>query len=209
MRQSTTADENQRQYELVDQLLSMHSSLRDRYQGRAFWLNTFQIAVSLFLSVFAFVGDDTLLAFGYGPTITRFLLGYSAVIALTLSIAEFRVDWKVVGSRHANAAAQLAGLKARYRKAFTGSPGGDSSVQTGLTTEYDKTVAMLPTIPERHFVKLKARHQFKRLLSQAISHNPKVPRWFLCLQLRLEGVRKVLKRKEVDLADEGDQDRNR
>ena len=54
----STKWENERQYKLIDQLLSMHASLRDKYGRRAFWLNTAQIGISLILCVFAFVGPN-------------------------------------------------------------------------------------------------------------------------------------------------------
>ena len=87
-----TKQENDRQYELTDQLLSMHASLRDKYERRALLLNTTLVAISLFLSVFAFVGDEVLVSLGYRPPIARFFFGFSAVIVLILSITEFRVD---------------------------------------------------------------------------------------------------------------------
>ena len=64
---STSKKENERQYGIIDQMLTMHSSLRDRMERRAFWLNTALIASSLFLTVFAFVGDDLLRALGLDP----------------------------------------------------------------------------------------------------------------------------------------------
>ena len=194
----TIQQENKRQYELVDQLLSMHSSLRDTNEHRAFWLNTIQIGISLFLSVFAFVGDNVLRSLGYDPAMARFILGFSAVIILLLSITEFRVDWRAIGSRHTQAVEHLARLKAKYRKAFSESQGSDSKKNSMLTTQYEKTITNLPPIPERHFNRLKANHQLKRILSRRLSQNPKAPEWFLRIQLRLEGVCTALKKGEED-----------
>ena len=202
-RNDSTEQENERQYKLVDQLLSMHSSMRDKYERRAFCLNTAQISITLFLCVFAFVGDDVLRSLGYHPPMARFVLGFSAVIALMLSITEFRVDWKSMGSRHVNAVGYLSSLKAKYREALNESAGSDSKDSSRLTTEYQKTMALLPPIPERHFIQLKADHQFKRILSQTLSLNPKAPGWFLRIQLRLEGMRAALKRKNTNHAVKG------
>ena len=197
-----TTRENERQYKLVDQLLSMHASLRDKYGRRAFWLNTAQIGISLFLCVFAFVGDGILRSLGYHPPLARFVLGFSAVIALMLSITEFRVDWRTIGSRHVEAVGYLSALKAKYRNAFNESASGASKKNSRLTTEYQKTMAILPPIPERRFIQLKADHQFKRILSQRLSQNPKIPGWFLRIQLRLEGMYAALKKDRTNRADE-------
>lgn len=198
-----TKQENKRQYELTDQLLSMHSSLRDKYERRAFLLNTALIAVSLFLCVFAFVGDDVLGSLVYHPPMARLVLGLSAVIVLILSITEFRVDWRATGARHAEAAKHLAELKAKYRKAFNEAAGNDSEKNSTLTTQYDKTMAILPPIPERYCNQLKANHQFKRILSQRLSQNQKVPEWFLRIQLRLEGIHAALTKEDTTRADKG------
>ncbi len=200
---NSTKQENERQYKLVDQLLSMHSSLRDKYKRHAFWLNTAQITISLVLCVFAFVGDDLLSSLGYHPPMARFVLGFSAVIALVLSITESRVDWATMGARHVEAVKYLAELKAKYRKAFNESAGNDSQKNSRLTTEYQKVMAILPPIPERYFLQLKADNQFKRVLSQQISQNPKAPVRVLRIRLRLEGMRAALKKGETNRADKG------
>ena len=187
--------ENERQYNVIDQLLSMHSTLRDKYERRAFWLNTIQIGISLFLCVFAFVGDNVLTSLEYEPAMARFVLGFSAVIVLLLSITEFRVDWRGIGSRHVDAAECLSRLKARYRKAFSESEGNDPKKNICLMTQYDKTMANLQPIPERYFNQLKADYQFKRILSLRLSQNPKIPIWFLRIQIRLEGISAALKKK--------------
>ena len=160
----STKEENQRQYKLIDQLLSMHSSLRDRFERRAFWLNTLQIGVSLFLSVYAFVPDDAIRMLGFDPSKGRYFLGTLAVIVLLISITEFRVDWKAVGSRHSEAARHLAELKAKYRKAYSESAGEDSEKNSRLSADYDRLMALVPPIPEQYFIRLKASHRFKVLL---------------------------------------------
>jgi len=188
--------ENERQYESIDQMLSMHSSLSGMYERRSFWLNTAQITISLLLCVLAFVGDDVLRSLGYHPPMARFIFGFSAVIVLILSITEFRVDWKSTGSRHVEAVKYLAKLKAKYRKAFNESSGNDPQKNAKLMTEYQKTMAGLPPIPDRLFIQLKAGHQFKRIISRRLTQNPKAPKWFLQAQLRLEGICDALKKEK-------------
>lgn len=188
---STTKQENERQYGIIDQMLTMHSSYRDRMELRAFWLNTSLVALSLFLAVFAFVGDDLLRVLGSDPAIARLVLGLAAVVVLICSITEFRVDWRFVAGGHAKAVSMLAAMKAKYRKSFTETEGNDPKKNARLTSEYDKTMSILPAIPDRWFNKLKAEHQFKRLLSERISLCPKAPKWYLWCQLRLEGIREA------------------
>jgi len=185
----TTQNENERQYRIIDQMLSMHSSFRDRMERRAFWLNTSLIASSLFMCVFAFVGDELLRSLNLDPATTRFVLGLTAVFVLVFSITEFRVDWRTVAGRHAEAVSRLAGLKAKYRKSFAENAAADPKKNGRLTSEYNKTMSCLPAIPDRWFNRLKAEHRYKRILSERTAQVPKAPAWFLRAQLRLEGFR--------------------
>jgi len=190
--QPATKEENERQYRVIDQMLTMHSLLRDRMERRAFWLNTALIASSLFLTVFTFVGDDLLRALNLDPALTRFVLGLVTVVVLICSITEFRVDWRSVAGRHAEAVSRLARMKAKYRQSFTDTGGNDPQTNAILTSECDNMMSNISTIPDRWFNVLKAEHQFKRLLSERISQCPKTPRWFLRLQLRIEGIKETL-----------------
>lgn len=190
--ETSIKEENERQYGVVDQMLSMHSSLRDLMQRRAFWLNTALVGFSLFLTVFVFVGDDVLRSFGMDPARARFVLGLVAVLVLICSITESRVDWRSVAGRHGEAASRLATLKAKYRKSFAETGGNDPDENSILTYEYNSVMSCLPAIPDRWFNTLKAEHQFKRVLSERISRFPKTPRWFLWLQLKAEGIREAL-----------------
>ena len=186
-----TKSENERQYHVVDQMLAMHSLLRDRLKQRAFLLSTLLIAVSLFLCVFAFVGDNLLQSIRLDPAMTRFLIGLGSVVVLVLSIAEFRADWGSAAARHGEAVTRLAALKAQYRELFGGTEISDPERNESLTTKYNKAMSSLIPIPERQFNALKVAYEFKRLLSERISQCPKTPCWFLRLQIRLEGIREA------------------
>lgn len=180
--------ENNRQYEVVGQMLSMHSSYRDRLERRAFWLSTLLVAASVFMTVLGFIEDGMLSRVGLDPGAARFILGMIGVFMLVCSIADMRVDWRSVAGRHGEAADRLADLKAKFRKAHTETAGNDLKKNARLTTEYDKVMSDLPPIPDRWFNTLKAQHQFKRLFSQRISRCPKAPKCYLWLQLRIEGI---------------------
>ena len=188
--------ENERQYIVIDQMLTMHSSHSTSLGRRAFWLNTLLIGSALFLSVFAFVGDDQMQTLGLEPAIARPWLGVSAIVVLVCSIVESRVDWRSISVRHAEAATRLSDLKAEYRKSFAQSQAADIHELARLTSLYDKTMASLVAIPEPRFNNLKAEHRFKRLLSERISALPKTPVWFLRLQLRTDGIREALRTRE-------------
>ena len=178
--------DSDREYRVVDQLLTMHAALRDRYRRWALLLNTAQIGISLVLCGFAFVSDDVLERIGLEAALARMLFGFAAVVVLILAITEFRVDWRGTEARHDQAVGELGALKGRYRSAWERSPGEGEAL--GLKEEFERVMSVVPPIPERSFVRLKARHEFKRLWSVEVSDNPKAPAAVLWLKLRLEGV---------------------
>lgn len=196
--------ENDRQYGLVDQLVTMHAQLRDRYMRRSTVLSTGQIAISLFLCVVAFIVDDVLVAMGYSPPAARFVLGFAAAGVLVLSIVEFRVDWRAAASRHADAVGELGALKAEYRRFYVESQADDHEKDGVLTGKFEGLVGRLPPIPERDFVRLKARHQYKRILSELVSRDARAPVWLLRLRLRVEGIGSALGGRRLGNEGKGD-----
>ena len=189
---SGEASETERQYRVVDQLLTMHSSYRDRLERRAFWLNTCLVSLTLFLTVFVFVGDAVLFNLGLDPEAIRFLLGIVSVSALIVSITEFRVAWGPAAGRHDVATRTLGNLKAEYQRSITSSKGSDSDDSGRLTEEFTRAMATLPPIPDRWFIKLKAEHLFKIEISKRVSEVPRAPVCFLKGQLRLRGIRSAI-----------------
>lgn len=187
------AREGRRQYDVVDRLLSMHATLRDRYERRALCLNTSLVGVSLFLSIFAFVSDDVLRALGYEAAMARLVVGVAAIGVLLLSITEFRVDWRTSASQHDEAAERLAKLKAKYRRVIGGYEGGNGADYSGLAIEYERTMVGLRPIPERLFTRLKARHEFKKACSRRLDDHPGAPGWLVGVQLRVEAMWGVLR----------------
>lgn len=187
-------NENDRQYRLIDQGLSMHSILRDRYARRATLLNCGLIGTSIFLCAFAFACDQAFTVIGVSPEIAKSALGFLSVVVLILSIIEFRVGWEGKASLHLEATQHLGELKLKYRKAWTENQGNDTKQNGRLSREYEKLQSLLPPIPENKFLSLKKEHEFKRLLSQRVSQHTKTPLWFLRLQMQWEGIREAMGR---------------
>ena len=179
--------EVERQYRVVDQMLSMHSTLRDRYKRRAFVLNTLQIAISVFLAAFAFVSDAVLCELRVQPDLARFVIATAAVAMLGICIVEVRADWRGASGRHADAVRRLSALKPEYRKVVAFGMQAED-----LNNEYNRMLGDTVPIPEKLFVSLKAIHQYKRLLSEEISKNPGVPRWVLGVRLRVRSIQSML-----------------
>jgi hypothetical protein len=181
--------EYDRQCNVVDQMLSMHSLLRDSYLRCAFWLNTALLSTSIMLCAFVFATDTVFSVFGLRPDGARIGLGLASVIVLILSIVELRVNWGATAAKHADAASKLALLKAKYRKLYSETRGNDPKKNSRLGREYERIMKEIPPIPDRMFNRLKAKHLVKKRLSQMISEAPETPIWLHWIRLRYRGLR--------------------
>lgn len=188
--------EVERRYLVVDQMVSMHSILRDRYKRRAIVLNTSQMGVAIFLAAFAFVDDAAFIAWELQPDRARIVIATAALAILAFSVVEVRADWRGMSERHADAVRRLVPLKAKYRQRVD-----RGHVDDDLDTEYTRVMNEVVPIPDKLFVPLKALHHYKKRLSTEISENPGVPRWILSIRLRVRSTRSMLSVRSSGAAD--------
>jgi len=185
--------EIERQYRVVDQMLSIHSLLRDRYRRRALLLSCVLLAVAVILNACVFVDDATLTALGFRPTNAKVAIGLASIAVFLISIIELRVDWGGTANSHKSAAEILTVLKAKYRQQFDSARKDDPAANQELTSDYARTLAELAPIPEAVFTRLKRHHLKKKLLSERISHNPGAPIFLLKFKIWWQGIRKLAK----------------
>jgi len=182
-----TPEELNRQARVVDQMLSMHSALRDRYARRAKCLTLGVLGCSVVLCTVTFLPDDALGFMGVSPFANRVIVGVLSSLVFFLSLVDLCVAWGKASWRHGEAAETLAKFKHRYRTAISA-----GTVATGdgaeLTREFGQVMAALCPIPDKQFASLKAYHLRKVRLSQMIDAHAGCPVWWLRLRLVWEGV---------------------
>lgn len=188
---------NDRQFESIDQMLTMHSSLRDMYAQRTLLLSCILFVASILLNAFVFVGEETLWLFRSDPKLLKFWIGAASVTVFVVSILELRFDWAGTSRVHKEAADRLAALKLAFCRNYESADCENPQKLAELGSEYGRVVALAPSIPERHFHRLKHRHWKKRRLSQYISKYPGVPLFLLRCKILFDGVR-ILTRRSVE-----------
>lgn len=177
-----------RQYRVLDQMISMHASLGQRFNRRALVLTCGLLFSSALLCSLTFAPDSILEYFGIEASKAKLLLGGFSALVFALSIIQLRVNWEHTGQKHSEAAKRLAPLKHRYRECQAKAGAEKETMERSVSEEYARVMQELPQIPDRWFLALKAGHCFKRELSKAIDKHPTAPVWFLKLRLRCRGV---------------------
>jgi len=164
-----------RKFRVLDQSLSMHASLRDRYGRGALVLDVAMLVCSVAFCATTFASDAALSHFGLKPDQIRDLLRVFSVLAFTVSVVSLRIDWKGRSARHREAAARLAEASKLFRN-FQSADGSwpDGRVEE-LSAVYWEAMQNSAPIPEADFVRLKARHLRKVELSRMLSRNPGCP----------------------------------
>lgn len=187
----TRIEENERQYRVTDQMITMHAALRDRYRRRALLISTVLLAGSVCLNGLVFAGDSLFRQFGLNVNFARDGIAFISILLLAASIVESRVDWGGRSRLHEDAVQKLSQLKAKYRTQHSNPETDDASLDT-LSQDYAQTMPQLTPIPEKYHNILKALHKFKRLESAAIDRHPTAPVFLIRLCLRLHGARSIV-----------------
>src|SRR5260370_37442080 len=116
---STMSDEQEteveRQYRVVDQLISMHSRLRDNCDRSARNLNHGLLVAAIFLNACVFIDDRLLVQIGIDPSLGKIGIGLGSVALLALTIVEVRLDLAGSARKHQEAVVKLSRLKLLYR----------------------------------------------------------------------------------------------
>jgi hypothetical protein len=190
---TTSLNENDRQYHVIDLMLTAHSLLRDRYERRSSILKIGLFCASIMLSGFAFIDDRLFTVVGLTPDAGKIGIGVASLIVLALSVTEMLVKWDQRAAVHGEAAKRLALLKLKYRRAFTKHKGGNVRINEGLTRDWERVAEGLPPIPDGQFVRLKHSHHIKRQLSEEADRNRDVPYYLLALGFHTKGCWKVIR----------------
>jgi len=183
-----TTDEFARKRRVLDQTLTGHALLRDRYGRRATILSLFILSMSILATATAFLKDSQYLSI-LGLTLPRQdWIGIVTTAIFLLTIVDLRLDWGKRSGVHADAAQRLARLKGLFRIAES-EPSSNQVAGTNLDREYDSTMEQLPPIPEQFFLYAKALHLHKVCVSRLLDRHAGAPLWYVNVLATIAGMR--------------------
>lgn len=159
-----------RQRRLIDQTITAHSVLRDRYRRQATAMTCGLLAASVLATAFAFASGETRVTIVGVSAQRATWLGWFAVITFAVTLIDLVVDWRGSKREHEDAVRQLAVLKTEYRT--PPEPGTELTQRDRLSERYQAVMDGVPNLPERYFLRLKARHLRKVEVSRILSDHP-------------------------------------
>ena len=180
-----TQEEHEREYRIIDQMISMHAHLAQTKRRQATLLTVCLLLASAIICAFTFADDTTMALLGMGAAKARFALGIASAVVFGVSIVELKVDWSGIAQSHRDATRRLSALKAKYRRVHASTNADSPEAWATLSKDYAETMDSVVAVPESRFTRLKARHLFKKELSKVIDKNPGVPSVVLASVLRI------------------------
>ena len=167
----------------LDQNISAHSHLRDQFSRRSTILGFVLIISSTIVTIFAVASDRIKALLLPGWLEPDLVISLCGVVVLLGTIAELALGWKEGGAAHAEAARALARLKLLFTHELS-KPGQIPLAKFAeLRQSYEDLHDLVAKIPESKFLKLKAAHQRKVVLSKMISASPGASLWLLRIKL--------------------------
>lgn len=166
---TSLVDEFQRQLRVIDQMVTAHCGLRDRYERLALARDVLVLVLSVGLVATTFGKQSILSLAGLSDAAARLVVGLVSTGVFAATVIELRVRWKERSGAHRLAAKALAELKLVGRSI---DPVSSRDAAESWLKEVRRLLKDLPEIPERQFLRLKARHLRKVEVSKLIGRHP-------------------------------------
>jgi hypothetical protein len=190
------AKELSRQFRLLNQMLSMHAVLRDRYSRRALFIDILFLACSVVFCATTFARDDLFIRIGFAPSDVRYLIGIASVVAFFSSLVALRADWKGMAACHKEAIQKLGRVLSEFRGCRQEDGSWPLDRMVDLHQSYWEAMNNSVAIPDRLFVGLKARHLRKVEISRMSDSAPGCPLFLLRLILLKRSISKACRKPE-------------
>jgi len=164
-----------RQFRVLDQTLSMHTMLRDRYARLALILDIMLLACSVTFCATTFARDEAFTKVGLSSQNVRYVLGIASVSAFFASLVALRVDWKGKSALHRDAVQRLTTVLALFRELHRDDGTWPQDRGAELHQAYWRAMNHIVEVPTGAFVGLKARHLRKVKVSKMLDSMPGCP----------------------------------
>lgn len=178
-------------YRVVDQMLTAHSALRDRFLRRALGLDLAILIPSAILVAGLFVDPEIARRVLPAKANTTLVLGIVSLIVFAASIVQIKVDWAGKAALHGKAFDALLSIKhALGRLHRIEDESQWESEFRVIRSTYELVGSLTVLIPDAEFLRLKRKHLLKIAVSKLLDKRPGAFAWYLRLTIILRDIRK-------------------
>lgn len=181
--------EFERMWRVVDQSISAHSILRDRYSRWERWYTLLILAFSIAATAGAFASEAANIHIGPVTGHIAIWLGVLTSGIFFLTLVDLTVDWRRQAWDHEDSARLLSELRLKMRSATVTDDETEVESEIDLRLAYKETMALTKPIPENKFLSMKARHHRKVAVSKLIDTHKGAPMLYLKLLAAVRGIR--------------------
>lgn len=180
--------------EKIDMMISAYSFLRDKYKAYSFYIDIFQLVISVILCATVFVDPKLFETFGISSDFIKMILGICSVLTFLISLIVLRANWGQLSEKYGQAAETLGKLKVDILSLME--LGIEENVEkiAEKFNDYSWITNNIYKIPEKSFLKLKAKYLRKVELSKMLSENPGSYLFVLNIILFIKTIKKAMKK---------------
>lgn len=188
---------------VIDQMITAHSSLHDKYKFYSGLNDAFLIGGSAILNGLVFFDFNLIKKYNWfsqslDKDSFQGIIGIISITIFALSLVSTTFDWKKKAESHNQARIQLTNLKFNARNLISKKTASDEDLKK-YSEEYKKVMENLPiTVPNKLFNSLKSKHYKKRELSKLIDKYPKTHIMLLKLSLFIAGIKVFFKPENIN-----------
>ena len=158
--------------EVIDMMISAYSFLRDKYKVYSFYSDIFQLGISVLLCATVFLNPQLLTRLKISPNSVQIILGLCSILTFLISLITLRASWGQYSEKYGQAAEALGKLKIDILSLSQCDIESNKEKIGEKFNDYSWITNNIYKIPEKMFLKLKAKHLRKIELSKMLSNNP-------------------------------------
>lgn len=168
-------EEIKRIKKVLSMMVSMHSTLRDKYYRLSLTLNITLFIASVILNSLVFATEEYIKKISFLEGNIELMIGLTSIVVFLSSILMLVVRWDKKSANHEEAKKQLSQLLNESRELIQNEEDLTELKTSSFIQKYSQINSMLVAIPESKFNKLKHKHLHKVALSKYISDNHSSP----------------------------------
>ncbi|MEP1035518.1 hypothetical protein [Ekhidna sp.] len=171
-------EELKRKKKVINMMITMHSSLRDAYGGKARAIDLILLILAVILNSILFSSNEYLSSItSFSPSQIELFTKILALLVFLISVILLLVNWKQSLENHKSACNRLFMLLNECRQLIEES--GESPQTETFNKKYEEVMASIVPIPDAKFNRLKSHHLRKVEFSKYLDRNKAKPFW-LC-----------------------------